>query len=77
MFPFSQVAKAVLTSEQLKSHQEKPNFVIKVPKVTPSAHPPCQECCAGKPALPASLFKSFFFSGVGGCFIVLEILDGP
>lgn len=35
----SQVAKAVLTSEQLKSHQEKPNFVIKVPKGTRDLSP--------------------------------------
>lgn len=35
----SQVAKAVLTSEQLKPHQQKPNFIIKVPKGTRDLSP--------------------------------------
>lgn len=35
----SQVAKAALTSEQLKPHQEKPNFTIKVPKGTRDLSP--------------------------------------
>lgn len=35
----SQVATAVLTSEQLKRHQEKTNFIIKVPKGTRDLSP--------------------------------------
>lgn len=72
---FCQVAEAVLTS-QLKAHQEKPNFIIKIPKVIPFAYPIPLECLGGlTSALHVSLtpFNVLYILKI--CTI-LEILGG-